>query len=50
MPAASHLPLGSVKASAAIVSPVAIGGNNADFCASVPAFRIAFAARTADEK
>ena len=50
MPAASHLPLGSVNASAAIVSPVAMGGSSADFCASVPAFRIAFAASTADAK
>ena len=50
MPAASHLPLGSVNASVAIVSPLAIGGSSADFCASVPAFRIAFAASTAEEK
>ena len=50
MPAASHLPDGSVNASAAIVSPDAIPGSNACFCSSVPAARIAPAASTTEEK
>src|SRR6476646_4169246 len=50
MPAASHLPEGSVNASAAIVSPDAMPGSNACFSASVPAARIAPAASTTEEK
>ena len=49
MPAASHLPVGSVNASVAIVSPLAMPGSSADFSSSVPAFRIALAASTAGE-
>ena len=50
MPVTSHFPFGSVNASVAIVSPLAMPGSSASFCASVPAFRIAFAASTTDEK
>jgi hypothetical protein len=50
MPDASHLPLGSVNARAAIVSPAAMPGSSSAFCSSVPALRIAFAARHTVEK
>ena len=50
IPEASHRPLGSVKASVAVVSPRAIGGSRRCFSASVAAFMIAVAASTAVEK
>ena len=50
MPSASHFPFGSVNASVAIVSPLAMPGSSASFSSSVPAFRIALAARTTVEK
>ena len=50
MPLASHFPDGSVKASVAIVSPAAIPGRSACFCSSVPALRMALAARHTVEK
>ncbi len=50
MPDASHLPLGSVNASAATVSPDAMPGSSSPCCASVPAFMIALAARHTVEK
>ena len=50
MPAASHLPFGSVNASVAMVSPDAIPGSSLPFCSSVPAFMIASAASTTVEK
>jgi hypothetical protein len=50
MPPASHFPAGSVKARVAIVSPEAMPGRRADFCSSVPALRMALAARHTDEK
>ena len=46
----SQLPFGSVTASVASRAPLARSGSKADFCASVPAFRIALAASTAVEK
>src|SRR6266540_1769838 len=50
MPEASHRPLGSVNASAAIVSPDAIPGSSSPSCASDPVFMIAFAASATVEK
>ena len=50
MPDASHFPFGSVNASVAIVSPLAMPGSSAFFWSSVPAFRIASAASTTVEK
>ena len=50
MPDASHLPLGSVIASDAMVSPDAIPGSNSDCCSGVAPFMIAFAASTTVEK
>ena len=50
IPLASHFPDGSVKASVAIVSPAAMPGRSACFCSSVPALRMALAARQTDEK
>lgn len=45
IPDASQRPLGSVNASAAIVSPAAMPGRSSPFCSSVAALRIALAAR-----
>ena len=50
MLAGSQLPLGSVMASVASRAPLAMSGSKLAFCASVPAFRIAFAASTVVEK
>ena len=50
MPSASHRPFGSVKASVAMVSPAAMSGSSARFCASLPAFMIAVAASTVEAK
>ena len=50
IPAASHFPDGSVKARVAIVSPEAIPGRSSAFCSSVPALRMALAARQTVEK
>ena len=50
MPAASHLPLGSVNASVAMVSPAAMPGSSLPCCSGVPAFMIASAASTTVEK
>ena len=50
MPVASHFPFGSVNASVAIVSPLAMPGRSACFWSSVPTLRIALAASTTDEK
>jgi hypothetical protein len=39
-----------VNANVAILSPKAIGGSSARFCASVPAFMIAVAAKATEAK
>ena len=44
------MPFGSVKASVAMVSPLAMPGSRDFFWSSVPAFRIASAASTTVEK
>ncbi len=49
-PPTSQRPLGSVKASVAMVSPETMRGSSAVFCASVAVFMIAVAARTAEAK
>ena len=50
MPASSHLPFGSVKASVAIVSPDAMPGRCSFLAASSPAWSRVVVASTADEK
>ena len=50
IPPASQRPFGSATASAASVSPRAIPGRSAAFCASLPAFRTAFAPSAIDPK
>ena len=50
MPAWSHLPLASVKASVAMVSPEAMPGSSSFLAASSPEWRRALVARTTVEK
>ena len=50
MPDSSHLPLGSVKASVAIVSPEAMPGRSSFLAASSPEWSSVCAASTTDEK
>ena len=50
MPLSSHLPLGSVKASVAIVSPEAMPGRCSFLAASSPAWSSVLVASTAEEK
>ncbi len=50
MPLSSHLPLGSVKATVAIVSPDAMPGRCSFLAASSPAWSSVLVARTAELK
>jgi hypothetical protein len=50
MPSASHRPLSSVKATVAMVSPLAMPGSSSFLAVSSPACRMALAASATVEK